>query len=69
MSTQRSKVTPAQFFDLMVMLAKKDQWGEWDFQDPIGGHKRADELMLEILESLGYGEGCGIFRSADKWYA
>jgi len=66
-------LTPAQFRDMMAALGKQDQYmamkGEWDFQDPKAGHERADELMLEVLESLGYGAGCDIFRSADKWYA
>ena len=33
------------------------------------GHERMDMVMVELLESLGYSEGCKIFRDAEKWYA
>jgi len=32
-------------------------------------HAEADDLMCELLESLGYEEGTSVFRKADKWYA
>ena len=32
-------------------------------------HIRADELMCEILEELGYGEGIFVFRDMAKWYS
>jgi hypothetical protein len=32
-------------------------------------HGDADDLMCEVLESLGYEIGTSIFRSMDKWYA
>lgn len=33
------------------------------------GHVVMDELMIQILRSFGYGEGCDIFDNAPKWYA
>lgn len=35
---------------------------------PTSFHKEADELMLEFLKHLGYGEGCRIFENNEKWY-
>jgi hypothetical protein len=32
-------------------------------------HIMMDNLMCEVLESLGYGEGVLIFIETDKWYA
>lgn len=32
-------------------------------------HMDADALMMNVLESLGYGEGVEIFDSMEKWYA
>jgi len=32
-------------------------------------HKKADMLMCEVLESLGYGEGVEIFKNMPKYYA
>lgn len=31
-------------------------------------HGKADELMCDILESLGYGDGVHVFQDAKKWY-
>lgn len=32
-------------------------------------HVDADNLMCQILRSLGYGEGIDIFEKMDKWYS
>jgi len=32
-------------------------------------HVYADELMCELLHSLGYGAGVQVFRAMNKWYA
>ena len=32
-------------------------------------HKAADDILCEVLESLGYIEGVEIFKSMPKWYA
>ena len=37
--------------------------------DPEGDHSRADDLMCELLESLGYQDGVKLFRNMEKWYA
>jgi len=62
-------MSPGKFHASMAALATQDANGYWDFLDPIEGHKQADELMLQLLEALGYEEGCAIFRDSDKWYA
>lgn len=35
----------------------------------IKGHERADELMCQVLEELGFEEGIKLFRETDKFYA
>ena len=37
--------------------------------DEEGAHGDADDLMLDLLRQLGYGEGADIFDDASKWYA
>ncbi len=37
--------------------------------DPEVGHLKADNLMIELLRSLGYGEGVNIFDEMPRWYA
>jgi hypothetical protein len=32
-------------------------------------HSDADDLMCELLTSLGYSEGIAVFLKMDKWYA
>lgn len=32
-------------------------------------HAEMDDLMCNLLRSLGYGKGVEIFESTDKWYA
>ena len=32
-------------------------------------HEKADDLMCEVLISLGYAEGVQAFREITKWYA
>lgn len=40
-----------------------------DRLDPEMSHIRADELMCELLETLGYGEAVKIFEEMEKWYS
>lgn len=37
--------------------------------DPEAAHARADDLLCEVLISLGYGEGVGVFGCMRKWCA
>ena len=37
--------------------------------DPEAFHSVADDLMLAILDELGYREGCNIYKKTTKWYA
>lgn len=32
-------------------------------------HPRADDLLCDVLEQLGYGAGVQVFREMHKWYA
>lgn len=37
--------------------------------DTEAAHGHADDLLVEVLRSLGYGEGCDVFEAMHKWYA
>ena len=37
--------------------------------DPESAHGAADDLMCELLRSLGYGKGVSVFENMAKWYA
>jgi len=41
----------------------------FDTYDTEEGHAEADDLMCNVLESLGYQDGVAVFRQAGKWYA
>ena len=53
--------TPQEFAKKMSQLAGGD--------DAEADHIKADELMCQLLTSLGYGEGVKIFRDMYKWYS
>ncbi len=56
-------VTPDEF-EARMLKVKEDFGG-----DPESAHARADDLLLECLRSLGYGNGCDAFDSIEMWYA
>lgn len=45
----------------MEALSERPDWED--------RHCDADDLMCELLESLGYADGVRAFRDMDKWYA
>ncbi len=53
--------TPKEFAEKMYQLAESG--------DAEADHVKADELMCQLLTSLGYGEGVKIFRDMYKWYS
>lgn len=53
-------MSPAQFAAQMKQCT-------YESQDV--GHINMDELMCDLLESLGYGEGVEIFKNSPKWYS
>lgn len=55
-------MTPEEFAERMRAAARS----KGDAEDH---HMLADELMVELLRSLGYGEGCDIFEEMPRWYA
>lgn len=66
----------ATFFSHLVIEPERINPGEFarrvgsafcsDYEE---AHSEADALMVTILRSYGYGEGCDIFEKAHKWYA
>ena len=57
------KITSADF--LVEMNKLVNAYGE----DAERFHFEADELLCEVLESLGYELGVQMFREKEKWYS
>ena len=58
----KDKTSPEVFKESMERIANGND-------DTETNHVSADELMCELLTSLGYGEGVEIFKNMDKWYS
>lgn len=54
-------MTPEQFDENMRKLL-----AHYDAEE---AHREADNLMCELLRSLGYGEGVQAFLESTRWYA
>jgi hypothetical protein len=59
----KAKYTPAEFAAKMREVQNKYRG------DSERAHIWADDLLMELLASLGYGEGVDVFNDMDKWYA
>ena len=57
-------MSPQDFYDLMREM--HDTFTDGDEETV---HVAMDELMCDVLEYLGYGEGVEIFKNTPKWYA
>ena len=67
-------MTPEEFKQEMIEIrdlddetAKKKYGATW-FSSILDNHIYADNLMCQVLEELGYGEGVKIFHEIEKWY-
>ncbi len=56
-------MTPAEFKAAMQKIRDDDNG------DTEVNHCAADGLLLRVLYSLGYGDGCDIFEEMERWYA
>jgi hypothetical protein len=56
-------MTPESF---EAQMREIDEGAEFD---PEMRHVQADELMMKLLMSLGYGKGVAVFNNMPKWYA
>ncbi len=54
-------MTPEQFRDAMKAIKEAN--------DIENGHVKADKLLCEVLEQIGYAEGVKVFREMIKWYS
>lgn len=59
-------ITPEEFESRMKHIKEKyyEKYGDREL-----AHRFADDLMTEVLNSLGYSEGVLINNSMAKWYA
>lgn len=56
-------MTPEEFKERMKKICESSDYNTED------RHVFADDLMCELLRSLGYGDGVEIFEAAPKWYS
>lgn len=61
-------LTPEEFSTAMMQIKTGALYDECMY-DEENQHRDADELMCNILRSLGYGDGVDIFDGMHKWYA
>lgn len=59
--TKEKIITPKQFYEQMKVAFGGD--------DIESNHSAGDDVMCELLKSLGYNDGVKVFEDADKWYA
>lgn len=59
-------ITPEEFERRMKEIKKTyyDEMGDIEL-----AHRLADDLMTEVLNSLGYSEGLAVNKSMKKWWA
>ena len=62
-------MTPKEFADEMRRITDEEQHKGDLYWDTEQVHIEMDNVMCEVLEDLGYGEGIEIFRNESKWYA
>ena len=62
-------LTPAEFAIAMRKIENGEAYDDDRMYDQEDQHIDADELMCNVLRSLGYGDGIDIFDSMPKWYA
>lgn len=55
-------MTPEEFLNKMKQIYS----GNWDEET---AHADADDLMIELLCQLGYGDGANFFDKQPKWYS
>lgn len=60
-------ITPEEFEERMLKIQKKLETDPWIDEEET--HGEMDQLMEDVLRSLGYGAGCDIFDNTPKWYA
>ena len=60
-------ITPEEFAQRMADIF--DYKKHDPYYDQESSHYEADNLMTELLRSLGYEKGCDIFDNESKWYA
>lgn len=60
-------MTPEEFYEKMSNF--RQQLNGVYLYDNEDFHIDADDLMCELLTSLGYGDGIKVFQDTPKWYS
>ncbi len=62
-------MTPQEFAEKMKALSKDSDDLAIHHGNLDHNHRKADDILCDILETVGYREGAAIFRDLVKWYA
>lgn len=62
-------LTPEEFSSAMMQIKDGTFYSQHRMYDAENQHIDADDLMCNVLRSLGYGKGIDIFCSMTRWYA
>lgn len=64
-------LTPEEFAKAMKYISDKliNPPKGLPYYDEEDAHVEMDDLMCDLLRSLGYGDGVSIFENANKWYS
>ena len=60
------KITPEEFARRMREIERTRK--DIHISEEVEQHLEADDLLCDVLRSLGYGEGVEIFEEMGKWY-
>ena len=63
---KKEPLTPEEFHQQMRNI--RDKWYD-NYDDEEACHEAMDDLMCELLDDLGYGDGVSVFTSTPKYYA
>ncbi len=58
-----ANISPEEFYQKMLKIKEDKEY------DKEGVHREMDDLVCEVLESLGYEKGINVFNDTDKWYS
>ena len=66
-----AQLTPEDFTSLINQIARgaTADWHKKGEGDPEQAHHDADDLIVEVMESLGYHEGIKVYRDMVKWFS
>lgn len=62
-------MSPEEFKVRMEQIVAHDWASGSEYQSPDVVHSNADDLLCELLRSLGYGDGIAVYESLARYFA